>query len=118
MIGIMTGTTTTGQWSSRATATKAKADTGMAPLVSTLGGHSLFKACSNAELIPRRRKAGIDVALVFRKPCDRLQVLVIKPDVQRIEIGLLALRPRRLRDRRHAVLIEQPFQRHLRRARA
>src|ERR1700744_5057224 len=65
-------------------------------------------------LIPRRRKTGIYAALVFRQRRDRLDVLVVEPDIERVEIGLLALGPRRLRNRGDAVLVEQPFQRHLR----
>src|ERR1700722_6289800 len=114
MIGIMTSTTTTGRWSSRTAATKAKDDTGMAPLVSALGGHSLFPNVTQVKgLIPRRRKTRINATPVLWQTRDRLQVLVIEPDVQRIEIGPLALGARGLRDRRYAVLVEQPFQRDL-----
>ncbi len=68
-------------------------------------------------LIPIRPKARIDAAPVFRQRRNRLAVLVIERDVQRLEIGLLALGARGLRDRRHPILIEQPFQRDLRCAR-
>src|SRR6266851_8081313 len=64
-------------------------------------------------LIPRRRKAGTDKTLVFRQRGDGLSVLIVEPDMQRVEIGLLALAARRLRDRGDPILIEQPFQRHL-----
>src|SRR5216683_2855673 len=62
---------------------------------------------------PRRRKTGTDKALVFRQRGDGLSVLIVEPDMQRVEIGLLALAARRLRDRGDAILVEQPFQRHL-----
>src|ERR1700693_1119366 len=66
--------------------------------------------------IPRRRETGIHTALVFRQRRDGLSVLIVETDMLRVEIGLLALAARRLRDRGDAILIEQPFQRHLRRA--
>src|SRR3984893_2381678 len=69
-----------------------------------------------ARSIPCRGKAGIDQAPVFRQPRNCLHILVVEPDIERVEIGLLAFGPRRLRDRGNAVLVEQPFQRHLRRA--
>src|SRR6187200_40120 len=64
--------------------------------------------------IPRRREAGIDAAPVLRQPGDGFDVLVVQPDMLRVEIGLLALAARRLRNRGDAVLVKQPFQRHLR----
>src|SRR5258705_12438889 len=66
-------------------------------------------------LIPRRRETWIHATLVFRQRRDGLSVLIVETDMLRVEIGLLALAPRRLRDRGDAILIEQPFQRHLRR---
>src|SRR4029077_179951 len=70
----------------------------------------------NFVLIPRRRETGIHAAHVLRQCRDRLAVFIVKPDVERIQIGLLAFGTRRLWDRGNAILVEQPFQRHLRRA--
>jgi len=66
--------------------------------------------------IPRGREAGIHAAHVLPQACDGLHVLIVEADIERIEIGLLAFPARRLRNRGDAVLIEQPFQRHLGRA--
>jgi hypothetical protein len=62
-------------------------------------------------LIPCRCEAGIHEALVFRQACDRLHVLFIEPDIERVEIGFLAFGARGFRDRGNTVLVEQPFQR-------
>src|SRR6516225_8376095 len=67
-----------------------------------------------SRLVPYRAEARADTAQVLRQPRDRLAVVVIEADIERRKIGLLALGPRRLRDRGDAVLIQQPFQRHLR----
>src|ERR1700745_653255 len=64
--------------------------------------------------IPDWRETRLHKTLVFRQRRYRLAVSVIELDVQCAEIGLLAFRARRLRDRGNAVLIEQPFQRDLR----
>src|SRR5437879_5682697 len=67
--------------------------------------------------IPSRSKAGIDTAPVLRQRGDLLTVGIVERDLQRVEIGLLALAPRRLRNRGDTVLVEQPFQSDLRCAR-
>ena len=59
-------------------------------------------------------KPGLTQRLSFGSAAIALHVLIVQPDVLRIEIGLLAFRARRFRDRGDAVLVEQPFQRHLR----
>src|SRR6185312_10820150 len=66
--------------------------------------------------IPCRCEAGADEALALRQCRDFLAVIVVELDAERIPIRLLALAARGLRDRGNAVLIEQPFQRDLRRA--
>src|SRR6266567_7277100 len=76
-------------------------------------GREMRLAQSETTSIPRRRKAGIHAALVFRQASDGLHVLVVEAHIDRVEISLLALAARRLRDRGDAVLIKQPFQRHL-----
>ena len=65
--------------------------------------------------IPRRCKVpGFTQRLSFGKAAIAFLSRVIQIQLERIEIGLLAFRTRRLRDRGNAVLIEQPFQRNLR----
>src|SRR5579862_3321235 len=106
MIGIMTDTTTTGRWSSRITAAKAKADRGLRPTQEwpRKGPFSFFKLLNEGS-VPRRRKARIDAAAVLRQSGNRLPILIVETDIQRIEIGLLALLVRGLRDRRYTILI-------------
>src|SRR4051812_38788368 len=68
-------------------------------------------------LVPIRTKARIDAAPILRQRRNRLAVVVVEFDLQRIEIGLLAFGARCLGYRGNTVLVEQPFQGYLRRAR-
>ena len=56
--------------------------------------------------VPCRGEAGIYKALVLGQRRDGLSVLIVELHFQRVEIGLLAFRARRLRDHGDAVLIE------------
>ena len=69
----------------------------------TAGLARLFRS----QLIPNRRKARRHEALVLGQVCDCLPILVIEPDIERLQIGALALRARSFWNRRDAVLIEQ-----------
>src|SRR5690348_7416064 len=74
----------------------------------------LDRTSSHHALIPCGSKTGADATAVLWQRRDGLAVGVVEGHLQCAEIGLLALRARRLWDRGNAVLIEQPFQRHLR----
>src|SRR5258705_9016280 len=56
-------------------------------------------------LIPPRRKTRAHAALVLWQRRDRLAVFIVELEFQRVQVGLLALAARRLRDRGDAVLV-------------
>src|SRR4051812_18039497 len=76
-----------------------------------VGHQSLLRATS----VPIRREAWIDEAFVLWKRGDCRAIVMVELDMQGFKVGLLTFRPRCLRNRRDAILIEQPFQRDLRR---
>ena len=77
---------------------------------------AIFLAASYTRPSATIRANRVHKALVFRQRRDGLPVLIVELQLQRVEIGALAFRARGLRDRGNALLLKQPFQRHLRRA--
>src|SRR5260370_6205932 len=63
--------------------------------------------------IPFRCEGWPDKALVLRESGDHRTILIVEPDAERLDIGLLAFGARGLRDHDDALLIEEPGDRHL-----
>src|SRR5215208_4647822 len=64
-------------------------------------------------LVPCRGKTRIHTSPMFRQRRNSFPVGIVKPQLQRVEIGLLAFKARRFWNRRNALLIKQPSERHL-----
>src|ERR1700722_770527 len=68
--------------------------------------------------VPFRCEGWPDEALVLRESGDHRAILIVEPDAERVEIGLLAFGARGFRDHDDALLIQQPGDGHLRGAAA
>lgn len=77
------------------------------------GGDAIIAALDSPEKsdrrgIPLRGERRVYSALILRQGGDGRPIFVIELQVKGREVGLLAFKPRRLGDRRHPRLVEQP----------